>query len=130
MVTRTIDKLVFVYDAKAGTVGAVLDSAKKMLMMKGCSLCTITHGVLGERTEWSNCKSALAVPIEYFHKDDLPAELRALTSEGLPSVLAHVPNNGHVFLLGPKSLDDCKGSVSSLEAKLREAARNSELALP
>jgi hypothetical protein len=127
MATRTIDRLVFVYDARSGTLGAVVDLARKMMMMKGCPLRAITRGVWGERSEWKDCRSALAVPVEYFHTDDLTPELRALTSEGRPTVLAHVPGTGHVFLLGPGPLDACKGSVAALETMLREAARVSEL---
>ena len=46
---RRIQRLVFVYAADSGLFHALVDSAKKLLMVKGCSLCAITHGLAGER---------------------------------------------------------------------------------
>ncbi|HSL81751.1 MAG TPA: hypothetical protein VLF66_03190 [Thermoanaerobaculia bacterium] len=42
---RRIDRLILVYAAESGLTNAVVDSAKKLLMVKGCSLCAITHGL-------------------------------------------------------------------------------------
>lgn len=77
MSARKIDGLVLVFAATSGALGALVDTAKKLLRIRGCALCTITHGALGEKPEWKTCREALGVPVEYFHVDDLPQPLRA-----------------------------------------------------
>ncbi len=41
---RTIERLILVFDANAGPFSALVDSAKKLLRINGCSLCALTHG--------------------------------------------------------------------------------------
>jgi len=76
---QQVDSLLFIYDANSGKIGAFLDSARKVLMIGGCALCTITHGVLGEKAEWKECKATLGVPIRYYHRDDAPVQLQGKT---------------------------------------------------
>ena len=73
---RTIERLIFVFDADSGALSAFFDSAKKALRLGGCALCTITHGLAGERSEWRECKEELGVPVEYVHRDEIGPELR------------------------------------------------------
>jgi hypothetical protein len=72
MAQRTIDELILVYAADAGLVSALADSARKHFRLKGCTLCEITHGLAGERTEWQECTVAFGVPITCYHRDDVP----------------------------------------------------------
>ena len=69
---------------------AFLDSAKKVLMLGGCALCTITHGILGERAEWKECQEELGVPIHYYHRDDLTPSLKSIVNEHFPCILAQI----------------------------------------
>src|ERR1700692_4214473 len=48
---------------------------KKLLMMEGCALCSITHGIAGEKPEFLIWKRSVGVPIEYVHRDEMPAGL-------------------------------------------------------
>ncbi|MBI3608180.1 MAG: hypothetical protein HY207_09445 [Nitrospirae bacterium] len=43
-----IERLLFIYNADSGKWGAFVDSAKKLLMINGCALCSLTHGLAGE----------------------------------------------------------------------------------
>ena len=65
MSKRTIDRLLFVYNANSGKWNAILDGAKKLLAVDGCPLCSLTHGVFGEKAEWRACKESFGVPVEY-----------------------------------------------------------------
>ena len=56
---RPIDRLMFVFSADAGSFNAFLDSARKLLRIKGCTLCSITHGLAGEKSEWRECKEEI-----------------------------------------------------------------------
>lgn len=60
---RPIDRLLFVYKADSGTLNAIIDSAKKLLSINGCALCSLTHSLAGEKSEWQSCKETLGVPV-------------------------------------------------------------------
>jgi hypothetical protein len=126
---RTIDRLVLVYAADSGAFAAFVDSARKLLRLNGCTLCAITHGPLGEKAEWKDCKAELGVPIDYLHRDELDAELTRLVGDALPAVVAETAA-GRVLLLGPEVLERCKTSVAELKGKLLWHARVKGLELP
>jgi hypothetical protein len=129
-VARTrIRRLIFVFHAQSGPVAALVDSMKKVLMIKGCTLCSITHGLAGEKAEWKTCKESLGVPVEYLHLDDIPPHLRAVVGEDTPCVIAEAGDR-FVRLLGPDELDRCRGSVGDFRGRLSYHAIGQELELP
>jgi hypothetical protein len=126
---RSIDRLLFVFSADAGTFNAFLDSARKLLRIKGCTLCTITHGLAGEKSEWRDCKEEIGVPVDYIHRDELSGELRSLVGDQLPCIVAQTGND-LVLLLAPDVLERCQGSVADLKGRLTYFASINRLALP
>jgi hypothetical protein len=129
---RRIDRLIFVFNAGSGSFNAFLDSARKLLQIKGCTLCTITHGLAGEKSEWKDCKEEIGVPVDYVHKDEIKPELqRAIGGDGgnLPCVVAEAGGE-LIFLLGPDVLDRCKGSVADLKGRLGVFSAMKGLELP
>lgn len=127
-IRRPIDRLVFVYAADSGLWSAVVDSAKKLLTVKGCSLCAITHGLAGERSEWRECKDEIGVPIDVYHRDEIPDDVENATGGELPQVLARVGGE-LVPILGPDALDRMRGNVADFRGRLtiRAAMRGLEL---
>lgn len=130
MIDRPIEELILVYRADAGLVGAVVDSARKLFKINGCTLCTVTHGLAGERAEWQECKSALRVPVSYYHRDDMPIDVEEVVGDELPCILARVPDGTLVPLLSPEALARCNGKVADLRGRLRHNAKLNGLALP
>lgn len=128
-VKRTIDRLIFVFSADSGALNAFLDSAKKVLRIKGCTLCAITHGLAGEKSEWRDCKEELGVPIEYVHRDEISPDLQRVIGNNLPCVVAQTGNE-LVLLLGPDVLARCRGSVADLKGRLNILAAMNRLELP
>ena len=116
-----IRKLLFVYDADSGALGAMIDGARKMLKLNGCPLCVITHGVAGERGEWQDCRSELGVEVEYLHRNELGADVREATSSELPCVLA-TTDIGLELVLGREVLERCLGSVPDFKGRLMHHA--------
>ncbi len=49
---QRIRRLILIYNADAGKLSALVDSARKVLKLNGCALCSITHGLAGEKDEW------------------------------------------------------------------------------
>lgn len=114
---RKVDALIFVYNANSGKISAFLDSAKKVLMVDGCALCTITHGILGEKNEWKECQEELGVPIQYYHRDDLSETLKKVVDGRFPCILAQIGTN-YMMLLEPKVLERCRGDVRDLKGRI------------
>ena len=126
---RTIDRLIFVFNAGSGTFNAFVDSAKKLLMIRGCTLCSITHGLAGEKSEWRDCKEEIGVPVDYVHKDEVTPALGRVVQDRLPCILAETGGEP-IFLLGPDVLERCQGSVADLKGRLNYFASANQLAFP
>src|SRR4051794_33606414 len=114
MARRQVERLIFVFHAESGRAAAFVDSMRKLLMLNGCTLCAITHGLAGEKTEWKSCKDSLGIPVDYLHLDEIPTNLRALIGDGTPCVVAEVGGE-RVRLLGPDELARCRGSVADFK---------------
>lgn len=126
---RKVDRLILLYDANSGAWGAVVDTAKKILMLKGCPLCSITHGIAGEKNEWKSCREEIGIRVDYLHRDELQGETARLAQEvGLPCVLAQ-SGSELVPLLNPEVLERCRGSVAEFRGKLHYYASAKELDL-
>lgn len=125
----SIERLYFVYQADSGLLGATLDSVRKLLRVNGCALCSITHGLAGEKSEWRTCKEELGVPVDYVHRDELSGPIRNAVGAGLPAVVAQTAA-GFQVLLTPEVLERCKGSVADLKGRLFAHAAMKGLELP
>lgn len=126
---KTIEHLYLVFNADSGAFAAFVDSAKKLLMINGCSLCSITHGLAGETSEWRHCKEELGVPVDYIHRDEVDGELHRLVGDRLPCIVAEAAGERTV-LLGPDVLERCQGSVADLKGRLNYFASLNQLELP
>ncbi|MCB2410485.1 hypothetical protein [Hymenobacter lucidus] len=80
-------QLVFVYNANAGRLNALLDLAHKTLAPATypCSLCAITYGVR-MRPEWKSFVESLPVGAEFLHRDEFGAVYPWLAQTPLPAV--------------------------------------------
>lgn len=112
-----VRELIFIFDADSGKLGVLKDSLKKVLHLKGCPLCSITHSLSGEKKEMTECRMALGVSVDYKHRDELSEAMRAACGVKIPSVLART-DAGYQLILEPEVLERCAGNVSSLRGKL------------
>src|SRR4051812_49519747 len=81
---RKVDRLLFVFNADTGTFNAFVDSAKKVLRIKGCTLCSITHGLAGEKSEWRDCKEENGGPGGYVHSPEISSAPGGGVPGGVP----------------------------------------------
>jgi len=126
---RTIDRLIFVFDADSGAISAFFDSARKTLKLGGCALCSITHGITGERSAWRDCREEIGVPVEYVHRDEVDGALEAAVGGSLPCVVAEVEGR-LIRLLDREVLERCRGSVADFRGRLSYFASKERLRLP
>lgn len=76
-------KLIFIYNANAGAIHALLDSAHKIVSPTtyDCSLCAITHGVFKENEVWAAYRKSATIDMDFLHKDEF---LKQYKSKWLP----------------------------------------------
>lgn len=117
LVNRRVDELILVYAADSGFAAGLLDSAKKLLHLNGCTLCALTHGLAGEKSEWRSCKEELGVQVTPYHRDDMPAPVAKVAAGKLPVILAR-SGDDLVTLLEADAIDRCRGSVEDLRGRL------------
>ncbi len=124
-----IERLILVYNADSGALNAIVDSARKLFRLNGCDLCTITHSLAGERSEWRSCKDEIGVPVDYVHRDELSGDLAKAVGGKLPAIVAQATDK-LVMLLPPEVLARCRGSVSDLKGRLSTHAAMKGLEFP
>ncbi len=127
--TQQIRRLILIYNADSGRLSALADSARKVLRLNGCSLCSITHGLVGEKTEWRSCRAEIGVPIDSLHRDEIFGPMKRLVGDALPCVVAET-GEGPRMLLTPNVLDRCRGSVDDFKGRLLTHAAMRDLELP
>lgn len=127
---KKIEKLAFVFDANSGKLAALADSLKKALSMNGCALCTITHGIFGEKGSWKECKEKIGVPIDYVHRDEIPPEVARAAAEHYPCIVARTVDGVWGLVVGPDALAECKGDAATLTERIYARAKSQDMELP
>lgn len=123
-----VRRLIGVYDADGTARGELSYFLRARVGKAHCGLCDITHGVIRKKSEWSGTVAALGVPFDLYHRNDQPADVRAVATR-LPAVVA-ATDDGIVQLLGPEELDECDGSPADLVAAVRAATSAARLSMP
>ena len=127
--SRTLRRLIGVYNAEHTWRGELTYLVGSRLGRAHCALCDITHGVLREKAEWRECRSALPVPVDTFHLDDQPEAVRSFVDGRAPVVVGET-GDGLVLLLTPGELEVCGGSPHRLVRALEDAVERLEVRWP
>ena len=95
---------------------------KKILGLKKCALCDISHGwnFFGKQS-W-NSRQGILDSVEWIHSDQQPGDLSVFTSYQLPCVVMRTGSDLRI-LLSKEELEAMKGDLTvfqdSLESKLQ-----------
>ena len=124
-----IRRLVGVYNANGTLGGELAYWVGARLGRAHCALCDITHAGIRERSDWAQCRSALPVAFDTYHRNDQPDEIREAARAEAPVVVADT-DRGRVVLLGPDEIAACNGSPQRLTEALTTAADQQHLDWP
>lgn len=116
--TNSKTELVFIYNADSGLVSAVLDSAHKLISPSTyqCELCSITHGLFGEREAWRKFRESFDGIMTFLHRDETDWQGE------LPIILLRV--DGTETVVGDKAfLASCKDTGALID-HLQQAIDN------
>jgi ubiquinone biosynthesis protein UbiJ len=111
-------QIVVVYDADAGVLGEARYLIGKLRGTAKCALCEITHGALGERVAWRECREELGAIA--LHRNELDADQRAAATE-LPCVIARDDREWRM-ILGREEIEACAGRVDALRRAIQKAS--------
>lgn len=80
--------LIFVYNAKSGSLNRFFDAAHKLLSPEtySCHLCNLTHNTLSERKSWRAFRSSTEINMEFYHIDEFEDRFK-LKWSGYPVIL-------------------------------------------
>jgi hypothetical protein len=118
--SRTVNRLILVYNGDSGLRAMLLDALKKAVGREECSLCEMTYSSFGKRRSWVTCAARLGVPVEELHRDEIPPTW-GISRTDLPCVLGGVSEATPIVVLTREEITACRGSVAELERRLAAA---------
>jgi hypothetical protein len=124
----SVQRLIGVYDADGTVRGELTYFIGARLGRAHCALCDLTHGRVRERNDWKECRAALPVPFDLYHRDDQPATARAAGGDEPPCVLADTGSR-LVLVLDGAALAACDGDLGRFTAALDASLAHRGLSL-
>ena len=112
--------LVGVYDADHTLVGEAAYVLGKLVGLRHCALCDVTHSPVRRKPAWDAFAAGLDVPFELLHRDERDADLAAATPR-LAAVVARLADGSYRPLLGPEELDQARGDIAAFAEILARA---------
>ncbi len=81
--------LVFVYNADAGKLAGMLDTAHKLISPStyNCRLCALTYGLIKEKQQWQEFRRSLSEEVIFLHRDEFAAHYTDVQNVPLPVLL-------------------------------------------
>jgi hypothetical protein len=103
-------KIIFIYNADSGLVNTWLDIGHKIVSPNtySCNLCSITHGLFNEKTEWLNYKESNSHNLEFLHKDEFHRKYQPKEGLTFPIVLQYKINNEFDVLITTEEINKIK----------------------
>ena len=117
-----MSEIIFIYNAKSGTVNSLIDWAHKIVSPDTyeCSLCGITYDNLGKRVEWAAFLKELKIKSSFIYKDQIIDE--KLKDASLPCAYLKKPNDMNLLISSDEmnSYKNLNELIDSLRKKLDE----------
>ncbi|MFD0864010.1 GTPase [Sungkyunkwania multivorans] len=123
--TDTIEKLIFVYNARSGALNALMDAGHKLFSPSTypCSLCALTYGAFSEKKKWKAFKRQIDTPISFLHIDEFEKEYASkfLNNYQYPVVLAATANDLQLVMSSKKldAMEDIDQLIKELSSLLK-----------
>lgn len=94
-------RLIFVYNAEAGVAAGLRDMVHKLVSPSTypCSLCAVTYGFAGMRSEWRDWLARQSLDAAFYHRQDFHAAYPAMRREALP--LVGLDDGGAITVIVP-----------------------------
>lgn len=118
-------RLLFVYNADGGRLAGLKDMFHKILSPSTypCSLCAVTYGATAMQPEWGAFIKALAVPVDFLHRDEFVRDYPQWRTHPLPAAFAVGENGVLISFIEAPEMDaaDLNGLMELVRERLRPA---------
>ena len=118
-----MNEIVFIYNAKSGTVNSLIDWAHKIVSPDTykCSLCSITYDNFGKRAEWSTFLREIKIKSSFIYKDNIINDWK-FKDASLPCAYLKKSNDMKLLISSDemKAHKDLDELIGSLRKKLEE----------
>jgi len=113
-----VTQLIGVYDADGTLWGEVSYWMGARVGVRHCSLCDITHSLLGEKSKWKECRSGLGVDFVTFHRNDQPDDVRQCIDGRYPAVVARSEAGEVAMFMNTDEIAACGASAQQFAAEI------------
>ena len=118
-----MSEIVFIYNAKSGTVNSLIDWAHKIVSPDTyeCSLCSMTYDNFGKRAEWSKFLREIKVKSSFIYKDHIMND-QNLKDASLPCAYLKKSNDIRLLISSDEmnAYKDLEELIVGLRKKLEE----------
>ena len=118
-----MSEIIFIYNAKSGTVNSLIDWAHKIVSPDTyeCSLCGITYDNLGKKAEWSAFLREIKIKSSFIYKDQIINDQK-LKDVSLPCAYLKKSNDMNLLISSDEmnSYKNLNELIDSLRKKLDE----------
>ena len=118
-----MNEIVFIYNAKSGTVNSLIDWAHKIISPDTyeCSLCSLTYDNFGKRVEWSTFLREIKVKSSFIYKDHV-MDNQKLKDVSLPCAYLKKSNDIKLLISSDEmnTYKNLEELIVSLRKKLEE----------
>jgi hypothetical protein len=121
--------LLFIYNADSGFAAGLFDSAHKLLSPQTyqCNLCALTHGLAGQKKEWSAFLKTVSIPLEFWHRDEFSKRAeKSVQSTLLPAIFYRSDDGNLTLVADGKELSEMKSLKTLIECVKSAIRKNSE----
>ena len=116
-------KLIFVYNADGGMKNAIVDLIHKNLSPDTyeCSLCMITYGNTGMKSEWREFVDSLEHDVEFLHRDEFLDRYPHQKNDRLPAAYSSTEDEELRQIISSdkfNSVADLRGLIEAVQVKI------------
>ncbi|GAC1368521.1 MAG: hypothetical protein NVS3B25_12480 [Hymenobacter sp.] len=115
-------RLIFVYNADSGLLPGLKEMFHKILSPATypCALCAVTFGATAMRPEWKEFVKSLAVPVNFWHRDEFVRAYPKWARHPLPAAFAVAASGELAVFIGAEELApaDLPGLMKMVHARV------------
>ena len=122
-------EIICIYNANSTWMGELNYFYKKVFEKQSCSLCDLSHSLIGIKKEWKEMELESDHQYSLLHINQVPLDVPRKLIKELPCVLKQ---DGECFelLIESEELDKCNGNIKNfkliLEKKIESSGNNNE----
>jgi len=117
-----MQSLLFIYNAKSGSINSLFDIGHKLLSPKtySCNLCALTHNIFSENKIWKAFKTEHHIDMNFYHIDEF-LKLYPNANYSFPIILNEINGELNTFIATSEinKITTTEALITLIKRKLR-----------